>query len=84
LAASVAGQIAIVVLALAGIGGVVVARAAVHFADALRTERARQRPAAGEHRRTAPAAAVHAPPAEPGTVAWLYDLHPNATRWESP
>jgi hypothetical protein len=21
---------------------------------------------------------------EPGTVAWLYDLHPNATRWESP
>jgi hypothetical protein len=62
LLAGVLAAVAMVVLLLTNIGAYVAVRTFLDFADALRNERARQRPAAGGHRRTAPADAVHTPP----------------------
>lgn len=90
LAATVLGMVAIVVLGLAVLGAGVVARAVLHAADDLRAERAWRRStrtvpllaADDEDGWPALADAVHAPQAQPGSNDWLYEMHPDAPRWE--
>lgn len=82
LLAASAGEVAIAVLALAAVGMVTVARS---IRRVIRAELAwRRGPLLADDDRglTALADAVHTPQALPGSTDWLYDMHPDAPRWE--